>query len=54
MAPETDRRLRTMIEAIDLPEQIDWRLVLMGAAALQNATLIAQSVTTVSMENPPV
>jgi hypothetical protein len=42
------------IEIMDVPEQADWRVALMGAAVAQAATLIAESAYAVPMENSPL
>jgi hypothetical protein len=48
------RRAAMMIEVIDVPEQAEWRVALMGTAVAQAATLVAESVYAVPMENPPL
>jgi hypothetical protein len=50
----TPRRVATAIEAIDLPEQVSWRIALTGAATSQDAAPLAESVTNVSTENSPL
>ena len=48
------RRAAMMIEVIDVPEQAEWRVALMGTAVAQNATLFAESVCAAPMENSPL
>ncbi|HEV2664882.1 MAG TPA: hypothetical protein VG324_08220 [Blastocatellia bacterium] len=42
------------IEVIDVPEQVEWSVALMGTAVAQAATLVAESVYAVPMENLPI
>ena len=48
------RRAAMMIEVIDVPEQAEWRVALMGTAVAQAATLVAESVYAVPMKNSPL
>jgi hypothetical protein len=42
------------IEVMDVPEQAEWRVALMGTAVAQAATLVAESVYAVPMKNSPL
>jgi hypothetical protein len=48
------RRAAMVIEVIDVPEQAEWRVALMGTALAQAETLVAESVYALPMENSPL
>jgi hypothetical protein len=48
------RRVAMTIEVIDVPEQAEWRIALMGTAVAQAATLVAESVYAVHVEDSPL
>jgi len=48
------RRTAMTIEVMDVPEQAEWRVTLMGTAVAQAATLVAESAHAVSMKNSPL
>jgi hypothetical protein len=39
---------------MDVPQQAEWRIALMGTAVAQAATLVAESVNALPMENSPI
>ncbi|HKQ73725.1 MAG TPA: hypothetical protein VJ810_08375 [Blastocatellia bacterium] len=49
-APLNPRRSAMVTEVIDVPEQAEWRVALMGAAVIQAETLVAESVFEVSVD----
>jgi hypothetical protein len=44
------RRISTIAEAIEAPEQVEWRFALKGAAIVKAATLIVESVYAIPVE----
>lgn len=44
------RRISTIAEVIDVPEQAEWRVALKGAAMVQAATLVVESVYAIPVE----
>ena len=47
-------RTAMTIKLMDVPEQAEWRITLMGTAVAQAATLVAESVYAVPVENSPL
>jgi len=44
------RRISTIAEAIEVPEQVEWEVALKGVAMVKAATLVVESVYAISVE----